>query len=92
MKRAAATRTAMPEQLDNAIGRLREHAPGDGGRARRSSGLFRKHRDGVPANGHYEERRPGWGRKLFDAVGHTIELILAHPEIGEGRPGRNPSR
>lgn len=40
----------------------------------------------------YEERRSGWGGKLFDAVGHTVELILAHPEIGEERVGRNPSR
>ena len=40
----------------------------------------------------YEERRPGWGGKLFDAVNHTIDLILAHPEIGEIRPGRHPSR
>ena len=40
----------------------------------------------------YEERRPGWGGKLFDAVGHTVELILAHPEIGAERPGRNSSR
>ena len=40
----------------------------------------------------YEERRPGWGGKLFDAVTHTMKLILAHPEIGELRSGRRASR
>jgi plasmid stabilization system protein ParE len=40
----------------------------------------------------YERRRPGWGGKLFDAVTHTIELILARPEIGATRTGRLPSR
>lgn len=40
----------------------------------------------------YEERRPGWGGKLFDAVSHTVELILSHPDIGAERRGRNPSR
>lgn len=39
-----------------------------------------------------EARRPGWGERLFDAVTHTIDLILAHPEIGEARPGRHASR
>jgi plasmid stabilization system protein ParE len=40
----------------------------------------------------YEQRRPGWGGKLFDAVTHTIEEIQAHPEMGTTRPGRLPSR
>lgn len=40
----------------------------------------------------YEQRRPGWGGKLFDAVTHTIELIQRHPEIGALRTGRLPSR
>jgi plasmid stabilization system protein ParE len=40
----------------------------------------------------YEQRRSGWGGKLFDAVTHTLELILAHPEIGAPRSGRLPSR
>ncbi len=40
----------------------------------------------------YEERRPGWGGKLFDAVGHTVDLILAHPEIGAEGKGRYPIR
>jgi toxin ParE1/3/4 len=40
----------------------------------------------------YEERRPGWGVKLFDGVVHTLDLIVAHPEIGEPRGGRPPSR
>ena len=40
----------------------------------------------------YEQRRPGWGGKLFDAVGHTIDRIQAYPELGEVRTGRPPSR
>ena len=40
----------------------------------------------------YEQRRPGWGGKLFDAVTHTIEQIQQHPEIGALRSGRLPSR
>ena len=40
----------------------------------------------------YEERRPGWGVRLFDAVSHSIDLIEAHPEIGLSRPGRLPTR
>jgi plasmid stabilization system protein ParE len=40
----------------------------------------------------YEERRPGWGGRLFDAVTHSIELIEAHPEIGSPRPSRLPIR
>ena len=39
-----------------------------------------------------EARRPGWGSKFFDAVVHTTTLIQAHPEIGEARAGRRPSR
>jgi toxin ParE1/3/4 len=37
----------------------------------------------------YEERRPGWGARLFDAVSHTFELIERHPEIGS--PRRSPA-
>ncbi len=40
----------------------------------------------------YEQRRPGWGGRLFDAVTRTIERIQLHPEIGAGRTGRWPSR
>jgi plasmid stabilization system protein ParE len=40
----------------------------------------------------YEERRPGWGGRLFDAVTHAIEVIEAHPEIGSSRPSRTPTR
>ena len=36
----------------------------------------------------YEERRPGWGARLFDAVAHSFDLLIAHPEIGEERSGR----
>ena len=36
----------------------------------------------------YEERRPGWGAKLFDAVVHAFELIERHPEIGSLRGSR----
>ena len=39
-----------------------------------------------------EQRRPGWGGKLFDAVTQTIERIQAHPEIGARRTGRLPNR
>ena len=40
----------------------------------------------------YEDRRSGWGGRLFDAVSHSVELIEAYPEIGEERRGRHPSR
>jgi toxin ParE1/3/4 len=40
----------------------------------------------------YEERRPGWGGRLFDAVARTIEQIRVYPEIGKHRAGRLPSR
>ena len=40
----------------------------------------------------YEDRRPGWGGRLFDAVTHSIELIETHPEIGSSRPGRLATR
>ena len=40
----------------------------------------------------YEERRPGWGTRLFDAATNAVQLIEAHPEIGSSRPGRQPSR
>ena len=40
----------------------------------------------------FEERHPGWGARLFDAVSHTFDLLSAHPEIGEARRGQPPSR
>ncbi len=40
----------------------------------------------------YEERRVGWGGKLFDAISHTTTLVVAHPEIGEVRKSRFTSR
>jgi len=40
----------------------------------------------------HEERRPRWGAKLFDAVVHTMDLIVAHPQIGENRQSEYPSR
>jgi plasmid stabilization system protein ParE len=40
----------------------------------------------------YEQRRPGWGGKLFDAVTRTIERVQEHPEIGVQRSSRLPSR
>lgn len=36
----------------------------------------------------YEERRPGWGVRLFDAVSRAFELIERHPEIGSPRRSR----
>ena len=40
----------------------------------------------------YEQRRPDWGGKLFDAVTRAIEQIRENPEIGSPRRGRRPSR
>ena len=40
----------------------------------------------------YEERRAGWGATFFDAVSHTFDLLSTHPEIGEARRGKPPSR
>jgi plasmid stabilization system protein ParE len=40
----------------------------------------------------YEQRRHGWGGKLFDSVTHAIEQICEHPEIGSQRTGRWPNR
>jgi toxin ParE1/3/4 len=40
----------------------------------------------------YEERRPGWGGRLFDAVTHAFDLIESLPEIGAVRHGRLPAR
>jgi len=40
----------------------------------------------------HEERRPGWGERLFDAVTRTLALIESHPEIGAPRRGRWPVR
>ena len=36
----------------------------------------------------YEERRPGWGARLFEAVSRAFELIERHPEIGSPRKSR----
>lgn len=30
----------------------------------------------------YEERRPGWGARLFDAVSQALDLIEQFPESG----------
>ena len=40
----------------------------------------------------YEERRPGWGAALFDALAHTFDLIEQYPEIGSTRAGRPAAR
>lgn len=40
----------------------------------------------------YEERRPRWGARLFDAVNATMALIESHPEIGSPRRGRPAAR
>lgn len=39
----------------------------------------------------YEERRRGWGARLFDAVSNALRLIESHPEIGSPRSG-SPAR
>lgn len=36
----------------------------------------------------YEERRRGWGARLFDAVSRAFDLIEQHPELGS--PRRSP--
>ena len=40
----------------------------------------------------YEDRRPGWGARLFDAVSRAFELIERHPEIGSPRKSRTAVR
>ena len=40
----------------------------------------------------HEQRRPGWGARLFDAVAGTFALIESFPEVGSPRRGRLPSR
>lgn len=40
----------------------------------------------------YEERRPGWGGRLFDAVASTLARIESYPELGSSRRGRTPAR
>jgi toxin ParE1/3/4 len=42
-------------------------------------------RELVEAIRWYEERRPGWGARLFDAVSHAFDLIERHAEIGSPR-------
>ena len=36
----------------------------------------------------YEERRPGWGARLFDTVSRAFDLIERHPDIGTPRKSR----
>lgn len=40
----------------------------------------------------YERQHAGLGGELFEAIGATVDLIRAHPEIGTVRPGRRQSR
>ena len=40
----------------------------------------------------YEERRPGWGAKLFDAVSHTIDTIQQFPQSGSPRRSAGRAR
>lgn len=40
----------------------------------------------------YEQRRPGLGAELFDAIVQTINLIRGYPEIGAQCSGRFRSR
>ena len=40
----------------------------------------------------YDERRPGWGGRLFDAVSDTFRLIETYPEIGSPRRGQPAAR
>ena len=40
----------------------------------------------------YEDRRPGWGARLFAAVTGTMARIESHPEIGSPRLGQPAAR
>lgn len=40
----------------------------------------------------YEERRSGWGARLFDAVFRAFALIERHPESGSPRKGHHAVR
>lgn len=40
----------------------------------------------------YEQRRTGWGARLFDAVSHAVDLIERHPDIGSPRTGHQNVR
>ena len=40
----------------------------------------------------YEERRPGWGTRLFDAVSSAFDVIERHPEVGSPRKSRRAVR
>ena len=40
----------------------------------------------------HEDRRSGWGGRLFDAVAGTFALIESFPEVASPRRGRLPSR
>jgi plasmid stabilization system protein ParE len=40
----------------------------------------------------YDERRPGWGRRLLNAVSDTFRLIETYSEIGSPRRGQPAAR
>lgn len=40
----------------------------------------------------YDERRPGWGARLFDAEASSLDVIERFPEAGTMRPGVSGSR
>ena len=40
----------------------------------------------------YEDRRPGWGRRLFDAVVQAATVIESYPDAGSPRPGHKAAR
>jgi plasmid stabilization system protein ParE len=40
----------------------------------------------------YNDRRPGWGDRLFDAVAGTFRLIETYPEVGSPRRGQPTAR
>jgi len=40
----------------------------------------------------YEDRRPGWGQRLFDAITDAVVVIESHPEAGSPRPTQQAVR
>lgn len=40
----------------------------------------------------YNDRRQGWGDRLFDAVAETFRLIETYPEVGSPRRGQPAAR
>jgi plasmid stabilization system protein ParE len=40
----------------------------------------------------YDERRPGWGARLFDAVSRVFDVIERYPESGSPRRVRPVAR